>query len=98
MNSRDIIKIYASDEKEFVGTDYESLKAERDSYEMELRSQKESEECLFRQVVGKLESLNNAVASYERETGGHLYYTLENSKLKVNRFKSYGSLFKMFGM
>lgn len=88
------ITIKASDGKLFNGTNFEDLVAEVNAYDSDLKLKKEKEaaekkareeakECRYAQVMEKLESLNKAVESYEKETGETLIFTKVNEKLMV---------------
>ena len=97
MNSRDIIKIYAENGKEFVGTNYNELNETRNEYEKTIISKRnkeiaerkeELENIMWNSLTAKLKELNKAVDTYTKESCYDLGYSISNGKLELNRTKS----------
>jgi len=47
--------------------------------------------------MNKLEELNNAIGSYEKDTTDELSYSIDNEKLQIERYKqNYGTWGRLF--
>ena len=88
--SREIIKIYAEDGKEFSGTNYDNLVRERNAYEAERKTIEEKQKKLLQYRNTKLKEINEDISKvvdkireYEEETGYKVIYAYDYSTDKT---------------
>ena len=96
------MKIYADDGTEFNSTkeceEYErKLILKKQKEEEERKTKEETRESKWNQVMNKLEELNKAIGSYEKDTTDELEYSVDDEKLQIKRYKqNYGSWSRIF--
>ena len=96
------MKICSDDGMEFNSTkeceEYErKLILKKQKEEEERKAKEETRESKWNQVMNKLEELNNAIGSYEKDTTDELSYSIDNEKLQIERYKqNYGTWGRLF--